>query len=178
MPQTGSTTSVCGAWDVAECFVISASTPLNARSSGSLQVEKARRRRGDAMPRPPRLSGLLRVIGRVGVELRLTGLGAKVIRLAGVPAGPCGLCRIHLHAAHHVFFHGTSPSRSENAAVAASLHRVGSQRGPQVQFMHPCSAQIPHDSVTRFLSASRALNTRTPALLADRSCCSANALTG
>jgi hypothetical protein len=46
-----------------------------------------------------------------------------------------------------------------------------------VQFRHPCSAHVPHDCVTRFLSASRARNTRTPALLAVRSCCSANALT-
>jgi hypothetical protein len=36
-----------------------------------------------------------------------------------------------------------------------------------VQFTNPCSAHTPHDSVTRFLSASRARNTRTAALLDD-----------
>jgi hypothetical protein len=44
--------------------------------------------------------------------------------------------------------------------------------------MHPCSAQVPHDSETRFLSASRARNTRTAALLDDNPFLSANALTG
>ena len=48
----------------------------------------------------------------------------------------------------------------------------------QVQCRQPCSAQVPHDSITRFLSASRARNTRLPALLADSPRCSANALTG
>ena len=47
-----------------------------------------------------------------------------------------------------------------------------------VQFTHPCSAQIPHDSVTRLRSAARARKTRTPALLAESPFSSAKALTG
>jgi len=47
-----------------------------------------------------------------------------------------------------------------------------------VQFTQPCSAHVPHDSVTRFLRASRARNTRTAALFEDSSFCSANTFTG
>ena len=47
-----------------------------------------------------------------------------------------------------------------------------------VQFIHPYSAHVPHDSITRFFSASRARNTRTPALFAERPFCSANVFTG
>lgn len=38
---------------------------------------------------------------------------------------------------------------------------------PQVQSRQPCSAQVPHDRATCFRNASRARNTRTPAVLRD-----------
>jgi hypothetical protein len=44
----------------------------------------------------------------------------------------------------------------------------------RVQFTHPCSAQVPQDSVTRLLSVSRAGYTRTAAVLGDKPLCSAN----
>src|SRR5678816_2348093 len=46
------------------------------------------------------------------------------------------------------------------------------------QFRHPCSAQVPHDSATRFLRACLARNTRMPALLGEMPCAPAKTVTG
>src|SRR5215204_2951203 len=48
---------------------------------------------------------LLHVLRRIGLELRLTDLGAKVVGLPVVFTGGSGLGRVHLHAAHDVAFH-------------------------------------------------------------------------
>ena len=47
-----------------------------------------------------------------------------------------------------------------------------------VQSTQPCSAHVPHERTTCFLSASRARNTRTPALVAEIPSAAAKSLTG
>src|SRR5690349_12518090 len=70
------------------------------------------------------------------------------------------------------------PPALVNGDSAALLHLRRQCVLLHVQLTQPCSAQTPHDSVTRFLRASRARNTRTPALLGDRLFRSAKAFTG
>src|SRR5688572_19644063 len=139
----------------------------------------------NSAPRP----ALLHVLSRIGVELRLAHLRAEVIGLALILAGRRGLRRLDLHAAHGIFFHQTlldsvyligASAPSGHRAIVASGHRAIGSSGhrPQWQSRQPCSAHVPHDSITRFLRASRARNTRTPALLAESCRSAANVFTG
>ena len=62
---------------------------------------------------------------------------------------------------------------------AAVCARPRAQRGrPHRQSRHPCSAHVPQEATTCLRSASRARNTRTPALPAEMPACCAKSLTG
>src|SRR5215510_8836623 len=75
---------------------------------------------------------------------------------------------------------GLGPLGESSHAVAARIANAASVITGDCRCSRgiPFSAQTPQDSVTRFLSASRARDTRTAALIDDKPFCSANALTG
>ena len=75
---------------------------------------------------------------------------------------------------HHLEVRGTSRGRKRggialpfrDCAQASRWLQPALPGSPQVQSMQPRDAHEPHQRTTRFRSASRARNTRTPALLA------------